>query len=166
MGNISDSSQGRKWNPIYTNESGLVELKDLMFSLRGPASNSVEGIYLIEFVCDGVSSGKFPIKVLSSIRFVNWITEPPRKVFAKAESTYDFMVTLQILNSGRYGVGGKIPRKVQIAPSKNVRFRQRNDLSIFHPSTKDGLITVYIKISELSHKLNNLYCYLLLALVL
>ena len=148
-GGDDDPLVERSWETVYTNGSGIVEFTNLQFSIRGTATNSDDGIYFIEFVCDGVTSGVFPIKVLSSIKNVNWITQPPPTVFVQPDSDYDFSIILQLLSSESNGVEGKIPRDIKITPSDNILFRSRTDLPVFQDSSNDGIITVFIKITQL-----------------
>lgn len=138
------------WVPIYTNATGMVEFTNLQFSITGIATNSTDGIYFIEFVCDGVSSGLFPITVVSSIQTVNWITQPPSQVVVQTDSQYDFSIVLQLLNSDGNGVEGKIPRVINVTPSGNILLRSRTDLSMFQDSSSDGIITLFIKITQMT----------------
>lgn len=133
----------------------MVEFTSLQFTVSGTASKSVDETYFIEFVCDGVSSGIFPVNVLSTIAAVNWVVPPPTQVFVKTDSLYDLSVLLQVTDNSNNGIQGKIPRSIQILPSQNVKFRSRNDLSIFQPSAQDGIINVFIKITQLNKTIDS-----------
>ena len=67
----------------------MVEFTSLQFTVSGTASKNEEETYFIEFVCDGVSSGIFPIRVLSTIAFVNWVVPPPTQIYVQSDSLYD-----------------------------------------------------------------------------
>ena len=43
----------KQFDPIYTNEEGIVKFQDLAFTTSGPAGQSSLGSYELAFVCDG-----------------------------------------------------------------------------------------------------------------
>ena len=145
--------------PLFTNSSGMVSFEKLIYSSWGTASSySDEGQYIIEFACDGVTSLPKKIQVKSSIASIKWIENVPSVVTVYTDVSYDFVITLRLLNKDDEGIPGKMPLKLELIPLTNsnpskgvpIRYKLRNDIDLFQESTPDGLISLYIKITEVS----------------
>lgn len=65
--------------PLFTNESGIVEFKELFFSVYGPA-----GKYMIEFNCEGVKLISGEITVTSIVDAVKIIIQPSSYITSEA----------------------------------------------------------------------------------
>ena len=65
--------------PYYTNESGIIEFKEMFFSVYGPA-----GKYMIEFDCDGVKLLTDIIYVMTKLETIKIIIQPSSYITSDA----------------------------------------------------------------------------------
>ncbi len=66
-------------SPYYTNESGIIEFKEMFFSIYGPA-----GKYMIEFDCDGVKLLTDIIYVMTKVDSIKIIIQPSSYITSDA----------------------------------------------------------------------------------
>lgn len=70
--------------PNYTNETGIIEFKELFFSVYGPA-----GTYIIEFDCEGATLLSQTMYVTSKVKNIKIIIQPSSFITTDAGSIED-----------------------------------------------------------------------------
>lgn len=117
--NFTNPINSADFVPRLTNETGYVQFEKLGFNYAGITGNSSLGLNDIVFICDGVSSEKISVKVLSLVSKVEFVETTPTTVavgLLKYDDVSHINIVLRILTEDGIPIPRKIPAYAEITP--------------------------------------------------
>jgi len=113
--NFTNPIKSADFEPRLTNETGYVQFEKLGFNFAGITGNSSLGLNDMVFICDGVTSEKMTVKVLSIVSKIEFVESPPTSVFVDPWAEMHLTLVLRILTEDGIPIEGKVPTSVDIA---------------------------------------------------
>lgn len=150
--NFTNPIKSADYVPKFTNETGYVQFDKLGFNSFGITGNSSLGLNEIVFICDGVTSEKITVKVLSIVSKIEFVEAPPTTVVVDPYAEIHLTLVLRILSEDGIPIEGKVPTSVEIATklegdSGRLRGYVATWAESYKASGKDGIFVLPYGIS-------------------